>query len=54
MALPPRLPCIVMYGIANLFSASARLDSAAPTNPTGKPQNQRGLRGAPPYAREVE
>ena len=46
MALPPRRPCTVMYGIASGLSTSACLDSAAPTKPTGMPRMSTG-RGAP-------
>ena len=40
MALPPRLPLIAMKGTPRGLAMSSALLSAAPTKPTGKPENQ--------------
>ena len=37
IALPPRRPSRVIKGTSWLFETKAAFDSAAPTNPTGKP-----------------
>ena len=46
MALPPMRPRTIRYGTPHGSAASASLDSAAPTKPTGMPRMAAGF-GAP-------
>src|SRR5579862_1661110 len=50
MALPPMRPRTMMNGTSRGSAASASLDSAAPTKPTGMPRMAAGF-GAPPSSR---
>src|SRR5579862_1325278 len=50
MALPPIRPRTMMNGTPRGSAASASLDSAAPTKPTGMPRMAAGF-GAPPSIR---